>query len=245
MEVKPLNVEELMQSFQNKDNNKTERNVSKDPLKWDKTEFLKLLIMQLKYQNPMNPVDNEGFVEQLSQLTALETSQNTYNLLKEMKDSFDNIESTFKNSAESLKQASVLNIIGKKAVVLGDRFSVEDTENPVEINFKFSEPNELPDRFRMEIYDNAGNLINYYTILSSTLKDGEGSFNWDLRDNNGILVPKGEYKVIFKDFDGNIINDGGILTEGSVDGVKFLKEGQVSLIINGNVYNFEDIEEIK
>ncbi len=42
-----------------------------------KTDFLNLLATQLKYQDPMNPVDNTEFISQLAQFTALETSENT------------------------------------------------------------------------------------------------------------------------------------------------------------------------
>jgi flagellar basal-body rod modification protein FlgD len=45
-----------------------------DKLGADKATFLKLLVTQLKNQNPMNPSDGVEFVTQLAQFTALEQS---------------------------------------------------------------------------------------------------------------------------------------------------------------------------
>ena len=45
-----------------------------DALGADKSTFLKLLVAQLRYQNPLNPADGMQFVTQLAQFTALEQS---------------------------------------------------------------------------------------------------------------------------------------------------------------------------
>ena len=42
----------------------------------DKDAFLKLLMAQMKYQDPLNPMDDKGFIAQMAQLTALAQRQN-------------------------------------------------------------------------------------------------------------------------------------------------------------------------
>jgi len=37
-----------------------------------KTEFLQLLVTQLKNQDPMNPIDNEQFIAQMASFSSLE-----------------------------------------------------------------------------------------------------------------------------------------------------------------------------
>lgn len=41
-----------------------------------KDDFLRLLTTQLRYQDPMNPVDDQQFLAQMAQFTALEQMQN-------------------------------------------------------------------------------------------------------------------------------------------------------------------------
>jgi flagellar basal-body rod modification protein FlgD len=45
-----------------------------DQLSADKDTFLKLLVAQLKHQNPLEPADGLQFVTQLAQFTAIEHS---------------------------------------------------------------------------------------------------------------------------------------------------------------------------
>jgi flagellar basal-body rod modification protein FlgD len=41
-----------------------------------KDEFLKILVTQLQYQDPLNPVDDTEFIAQMAQFSALEQMQN-------------------------------------------------------------------------------------------------------------------------------------------------------------------------
>lgn len=58
-----------------------------DKLGADKTTFLRLLVTQLRHQNPLNPSDGVEFVTQLAQFTALEQST-------QMRDDLEAIRST-------------------------------------------------------------------------------------------------------------------------------------------------------
>lgn len=65
--VKQMTIEEIINS---KD---TGRNVSNE---LGKDEFFKLLITQLRYQNPLEPMDDRDFIAQIAQFSALEQMQN-------------------------------------------------------------------------------------------------------------------------------------------------------------------------
>ena len=48
----------------------------------DKDAFLKILVTQLKYQNPLEPTNDNEFIGQMAQFSTLEQSQNTNKAIK-------------------------------------------------------------------------------------------------------------------------------------------------------------------
>lgn len=74
-----------------------------------KDDFLKILMAQLQYQDPLNPTDANDFVTELSQLTQVEVLQN--------------IEADMSNLATSLNQANV----GQWVSSIGGYMQVDDT----------------------------------------------------------------------------------------------------------------------
>ena len=81
----------------------------------DKNDFLKILISQLKYQDPLEPMKPDQFLTQLSQLTQVEQLQN-------ITDSLDNM----RKATETGNLSQWINTIGKKMQVDSNTLSKGD-----------------------------------------------------------------------------------------------------------------------
>jgi len=93
-----------------------------------KDDFLKLLITQLNYQDPMNPIQSTEFASQLAQFSSVEQLYNiNSNLLKSIDASYA--------TNRSITNALVANLIGKRVTVYGDSLRLE-SEKGVEFGYE-------------------------------------------------------------------------------------------------------------
>jgi flagellar basal-body rod modification protein FlgD len=67
----------------------------------DRDAFLTLLVEQMQYQDPMNPVSNEDMIAQLAQFSSLEQMSN-------LNDSFEAFSGNFENVAAALTQNNLV-----------------------------------------------------------------------------------------------------------------------------------------
>ncbi|MGA1846849.1 flagellar hook assembly protein FlgD [Deferribacter abyssi] len=177
----------------------------------DKDDFLNLLVAQLKYQDPMNPLDNNEFIAQTTQFSSLEQLIN-------ISEKFDKLIDDQENN--NLNLFSAVGFIDKTITFYGNKFSAG--ENGAELKFELSgEPKDTV----IKIYDEKGALINE---VSFNAVNGENFFSWDLTDKNGVKLQPGyySYQVIAKDSDGNEIPV-RLYSSGKVIGI--LKDGNDTL----------------
>jgi flagellar basal-body rod modification protein FlgD len=81
----------------------------------DKDDFLKLLVTQMKYQNPLDPMDPSQMMTQMSQLSQVESLTNISDTLDAMY-----------SSNSKANQVEWLSVVGKKACVGGSTVSKGD-----------------------------------------------------------------------------------------------------------------------
>jgi flagellar basal-body rod modification protein FlgD len=178
-----------------------------------KDDFLRLLVTQLQYQDPLNPADSAQFTAQLAQFSSLEQLGNIN----------DNI-GGLQLSQTALNNSQAVNFIGKTVTSSGNSIHLTDG---VSDDLQFELGADAKAVF-MSIYDAAGNYVK--TIGSGALSAGEQTLKWDGADQAGNRVSDGAYtfEVAAVDADGNMVNT-KTFTSGMVTGVTF-KNGSLCLL---------------
>jgi len=196
-----------------------------------KDDFMKLMISQLQNQDPLNPMDGTAFSAQLAQFSSLEqlTNLNTY-----MKQSID----ANATLTQSINNTLITGLIGKGVKLSGGDIKVNGQDS---ITLGYNLPTEAKTA-QINIYNESGALVKTLDGISTTA--GDNKLSWDLTDNNGNKLPKGNYK-----FEVDAVNLSGdnmtldIYKVGTIDGVRFTDQGTV-LLVGGAEYSLADIAEV-
>ena len=155
---------------------------AKAPGEMGKNDFLKLMIAQLQYQDPMNPMDASQFSAQLAQFTVVEELQNL-NTTTERGVQTDIL------LAQSINNAMSSSLIGKEVKAITTSVLLKDGESG-KIGF------DLPydaSQLQLVIRDSNGGTVR--TMTKDNLASGEGYFKWDGKDDFGNKVSDGNYSV--------------------------------------------------
>ncbi len=206
---------------------KTERNLYEPKSKMDKDSFLKLFMQQLKYQDPLNPVKNEDFSQQMAMFSQLEQQVNMNKNLEKMLSQQNNM------------QIAALQLVGKN--ITADRAAIyHDKDKSSAIQFKL--PKEVSD-LNVKILDLNGEVVKAYDLGSR--QEGDVSWRWDGLKENGAPADAGRYsyQVSGKGPDGKDINI-DTKTEGRVTGVTS-SNGVVFLLVGDQRIGLSDVQTIK
>lgn len=196
-----------------------------------KNDFMKLLIEQMKHQDPMNPMDGSQFAAQLAQFSSLEQLQNLNTSMT------NSINANFMLT-QSINNTLSSTLIGK-AVKIGGSDLKYDGQDSLQLGYK------LPvdaSSVKINIYDENGALVK--TLDDLPTGTGDNKLSWDFSDNNGNKVPKGNYtfEVKAKNMSGEEITTTSY-KYGLVSGVRFTDSG-TKLVVDNSEYNFSDILEV-
>ncbi|MFV8257423.1 flagellar hook assembly protein FlgD [Bdellovibrio bacteriovorus] len=194
----------------------------------DKDAFFKLMLTQMKNQDPTNPLKSHEMAAQLASFSSLEQMQNMNKSLDEMK-----------NGQKPSENFQALNLIGK--AVAGDSSKVVRGTNDREHDFKFTLPMAASE-VSVKVRDAEGNVVRTYNLKS--LKAGENKLTWNGEDEKAMKALPGEYQFIAeaKTADGKKM---GIKTDfdGMITGVSYSNEGPV-LHVGNQAIRFSDVKKI-
>jgi flagellar basal-body rod modification protein FlgD len=151
---------------------------SGDKMTMGKEDFMKLLIAQLKNQDPNAPVDAKEFVTQLSQLTSVEQLSTMSSQLKSL---------TTATTGLVSNQAS--NFVGKNIEANGSKLYLGDANSPTSA-FTLA---QSADDVTITIRDDKGQAVR--TIQQGFTRVGTTPFSWDGKDDNGERLNPGQYAM--------------------------------------------------
>lgn len=152
--------------------NATERAMGAKTL--GKDDFLNLLLKQLSYQDPLNPMDSTEFTVQLAQFSSLEELSNMNSTLSNVL--------VFQNS---MQNAALTNLIGKTVTTSGNTTYLKDT---ADIGYELMED---ASSVTISVRDASGKLVWSKDIGQQAA--GKQIYLWDGRDASGNKMPEGTY----------------------------------------------------
>ena len=208
------------------DESKKVRGVGSNNL--DKDAFFKLMLTQLKNQDPTNPLKNHEMAAQLAQFSTLEQMSNMNSTLTKIEG---------KNSKPQDFQA--LNLIGK--TVAGDSSKVVRTQFDTDHDFNFNLPQDTHEA-KIKVMNEKNEVVREYKL--SNLKSGANKISWNGVNSTGDKQPAGEYQFQID----AVGADGKKLQvksdfQGVISGLSFSKEGPV-LQVGNQTIKMRDVRQI-
>jgi flagellar basal-body rod modification protein FlgD len=169
--------------------------------------FLKLLVTQMKNQDPLNPLDNAQVTSQLAQIS-------TVNGIEKLNATIETMASSF-NAGQSLQAA---NMIGKDVLVPGSMLQVAGGGGIFGVDLA-----QAADQVKVTIHDASGREIR--TINLDAQAAGPLAFAWDGKTADGTQAADGAYSFSVSALRGDQKVDAQSLAFGSVQAVSQSGEG--------------------
>ena len=194
-----------------------------------KDAFMKMMLAQMKNQDPTNPTPSHEMAAQLAQFSSLEQLSN------------------INTSIEGLKQATApssnyqaLAFIGKK--VSGDGSVISRAKGDTKHEFSFDLMGDAQ-KVKITVKDGAGNLIR--TFDSANLKKGPNTMEWNGLQEDGTPARTGDYKFAVE----ATSSTGAKLYaktnfEGRITGMNFGAEGPI-LIVGKKQVRMSEVKKIE
>lgn len=209
------------------DPSKKTRAVGNDKL--DKDAFMKLMLAQMKNQDPTKPMESHEMAAQLAQFTSLEQLNNMNSTLEAMK-----------NAQAPTTNFQALAFIGKK--VSSDSSKLTRTAGDTKHAFNFDLMGDAQ-KADVTVKDAAGNVVR--KISFANLKKGANTIEWNGLQEDGLPARPGEYKFVVE---AKSANGGKVYAktsfEGRITGLNYTPEGPV-LMVGGQTIKLSDVKKIE
>lgn len=188
-----------------------------------KEAFLKLLTVQLKNQDPMEPIKNEAFVAQLAQFSSLEQLQNINQTLT---DGNKTGATGSAATATAVRNNTAVSLIGKQVEITQDSVSLQ---NSGVVNITYNLEGNA-DQMTAELSDESGRHVRTIQLHPSGL---QGQIVWDGKNDDGTRVSAGTYRLSLTAQAGSQpVNATSVVTQ-EVSGIRTRQGTDPLLLFNG------------
>lgn len=137
--------------------------------------FLKLLVTQMKNQDPLNPLDNAEVTSQMAQLSTVTGIEKLNTAMASMVESFA--------ASQSLQAA---NMIGHGVLAPGSTLQLYEGASLAGLDLE-----SAADKVTVSIKDTAGTVVR--TLDLGKQSAGAVTFSWDGKSQGGEVLEDGEY----------------------------------------------------
>lgn len=188
-------------------------------------DFLTLLVTELQYQDPTDPMDNTEMVNQLTQYSQLDE-------LSAMNEKMD----ALTDSLNAMSATNGLDYLGKDVEASG--YTV--TKSGDDISSIYYSLDEYAESVTCNVYDSDGSIIN--TVTATQIEAGSYSYTWDGTDYNGNTADDDTYYLLFsgQDAEGSSV-DVSTTTTGTVTGISTTDDGVILTLDDGRTVNMLDV----
>jgi flagellar basal-body rod modification protein FlgD len=189
--------------------------------------FLKLLVAQMRHQDPLNPLDNAQVTTQLAQIS-------TVSGLDKLNASLSGLTASLM-SAQSAQSAS---LIGRQVYASGSTLALGAAGNKATAAVDVKEP---ATSVSVVIADANGALVRRLELGARAV--GTTTFEWDGKADSGIKAPAGTYVFQVSAVRGNTAVAAEPLSVGKVNGVS-VSDGMMLTLDSGGNVALNDIKRI-
>jgi flagellar basal-body rod modification protein FlgD len=184
-------------------------------VKATKDDFLKLLVTQMRYQDPMNPMDNAQMTSQIAQL-------NTVEGINQLNATVTSLQASLM-ATQSMQATS---LIGKTILADGKSFSLLNGSANLSMKLEGAAESVVVD-----VINASGRIIKSTDLGANAA--GIKSFTWDGSTNEGGIAPNGQYTFQVSAKKLNQAVAVTPLTQATVGGVELTSTGPQLSLNNG------------
>jgi flagellar basal-body rod modification protein FlgD len=197
--------------------------------KLDKDAFLKLMLAQMKHQDPTNPMQSHEMAAQLAQFTSLEQMNNMNTTLE-----------AIKNNSSPNSNYQVLGLIGKK--ISGDSSKLIRAAGDTKQGISFELLGDTQ-KVNVTVKDAAGTVVRKMEFAG--LKKGRNAVEWNGLNDEGMSSRPGEYRISVEGVSsaGQKVHAKTAFS-GRITGLSYTNEGPV-LLVGEQTVRLSDVKKIE